>query len=260
MPNANKPIVFVFGAKKGDADARKKNLSAINTQVAYRAHERRREKKSRQRTQAKDDEKVDRATSTSNINNNVTAVSRQPALPVSNIEFSHFIPPTTVSSSSTPALVTSQSTQSTQIVLPRSDLPTAGKPLTQSRRPRADRHESDLVSDTSSDHDGIWSASPASNRYSTPGTDLSAVSPLNGSLDKALDPFFRLPTVASDREKWLVHFCKSCTIFRDTLLTKKTSEKWATLVSALIRIHCFAQIETGYRPMYQQNHSVFNGY
>ena len=55
---SNKPIVFVFGAQKDDADGRKRNLSAINTAVAYRAHEQRRAKKSNLQARSTTEDKV----------------------------------------------------------------------------------------------------------------------------------------------------------------------------------------------------------
>lgn len=200
--HSNKPIVFVFGAKKGDADGRKKNLSAINTQVAYRAHERRREKKSRQRAQneAKEDGKVDQSTSLAKVENSV--------------DFNEFVPEP-VSQQKQPVSVVERNIVATTSGCPNAE---AAHPIliTQSnnrRKPLNHRLDSDLSSDVSSEHDAVWSASPSSHRQSSPGTDLSGLSPLapvqiNGYFDKALDPFFRLPTAASDREKWLVHFCE----------------------------------------------------
>lgn len=218
---SNKPIVFVFGAKKGDADARKKNLSAINTQVAFRAHERRREKnlKSRQRAQAKEDEKVDHSTPASASDISPTSATKVE----STIDFSH-LPPWRPSkqnilveetSPTRPSLKTDTSTVPVATIsttAPSVNPVAANRPvnLHQSRR------ESDLISNISSDRETVnndtWSASPVSAQQSTPATDLSSSSPLvpvsiNGYFDSALDPFFKLPAVASDREKWLVHFC-----------------------------------------------------
>lgn len=193
--NSNKPIVFVFGAKKGDADGRKKNLSAINTQVAYRAHERRREKnlKSRQRGQAKDDEN-----------------EGQPS--ASTLSTPSIRPESSSSSSSSSLSVSVQRRPSATPFVSG----IAPHPLSR-RLLGGRRDESDIASDVSSDRDTVsnelWSASPSSARQSTPSTDLSSSSPLipvqiNTYLDQALDPFYRLPAVASDREKWLIHFCK----------------------------------------------------
>ena len=218
---SNKPIVFVFGTKKGDADGRKKNLSAINTQVAYRAHERRREKKNRQRAQAKQDGQVGQP---------VAPIDPSPSIPTttrpSDIAFSHCPPQ-------------QQSTRSAVLdspkVLPPQQLRIA-PPIFESaygpqvfthpqgykanvQKPPHTRLDSDNVSDSSSEQDTTWSNSPASlaRRYSTPGTDISSISPtapgqINSYFDKALDPFYRLPTVASERERWLVHFCRSSTL------------------------------------------------
>lgn len=222
---SSKPIVFVFGAKKGDADGRKKNLSAINTQVAYRAHERRREKnlKTRQRAQAKelDDASVDHSTSASaaaaskSVNSptsstrietdtNHTRCSPQQALQHdTQDEFRHSARRTSQESVTSIAAATS----SFQLQPPRSNT---------SIRLLGARRESDIASDVSSDRDTInndvWSASPSSVRHSTPSTDMGSSSPvapvsIQGHLHSALDPFFKLPGVASTREKWLVHFC-----------------------------------------------------
>lgn len=220
--SSNKPIVFVFGAKKGDADARKKNLSAINTQVAYRAHERRREKnlKSRQRAQAKEDEKVDHSTLVSDTSpTSSTKVE-------STVDFNRFSPPlslqqTTQDESQRSTMATSQSfttsTTSDTVLSTRLHLlhsSNASRPIELLR----DRRESDLVSSVSSDRDTVSidasSASPSSARQLTPATDLSSSSPMvalniHGYFDSSLDPFFKLPAVASDREKWLVQFCRS---------------------------------------------------
>lgn len=216
--SSQKPIVFVFGAEKGDADGRKKNLSAINTQVAYRAHERRRESKSRQRAQTKDDGKVDQPTS-------VDVSAPTPAKPDKNVNSNNVLPtrrqqqiPTQLETTSPPNPAARAKTLTPTEAAHRHSL------VNRNRRTRVpnDRHESDISSDTSSVQDTTWSASPSSQRHSSPATDVSAVSPLvpvrfNGYFEKGLDPFFRLPTAASDREKWLVHFCKSiqsaCLIF-----------------------------------------------
>lgn len=212
---SNKPIVFVFGTEKGDAVGRKKNLSAINTQVAYRAHERRREKKCRQRAQAKEDGKVDQSTLP-------TDASASTSVKIENkVDFNHFVPGA-VPQQQKPIVVTERELavpQNLVAVLHGFSKAGLARPALINNsnnhpRPCNDRRESDLSSDISSEHDAIWSASPSSNRHSSPGTDLSALSPLvpvqlNGYFDKALDPFFRLPIAATDREKWLVHFCKS---------------------------------------------------
>ncbi|KAK5944444.1 hypothetical protein PMZ80_003726 [Knufia obscura] len=209
---SNKPIVFVFGAKKGDVDGRKKNLSAINTQVAYRAHERRREKKSRQRAQAKEDGKVDQPTSS--IDDTASASVKVE----NNVDFNHFVPETVLYQPK--SLVTAEREPSVSRHLAaatnryaRAEVahPAATINGNNHRRILNDRRESDLSSDASSDHDAVWSASPSSHRFSSPSTDLSGLSPsapvqINGYFDKALDPFFRLPKPATDREQWLVHF------------------------------------------------------
>lgn len=209
--SSNKPIVFVFGAKKGDADGRKRNLSAINTQVAYRAHERRREKKNRQRAQAKEDEKVDQQTSPTG-----TVASTIPG--VDDVEFNTLNADQTRQQGSktlansvapqnlTTSRKTSDATNKSRAVIPFI--------ADDAKRPQNERRESDLSSDISSDHDAVFSLSPSSNRHSSPATDPNSLSPpainhLNAYLEKALDPFFKLPTIASEREKWLVHFCRS---------------------------------------------------
>lgn len=200
--SSNKPIVFVFGAKKGDADGRKKNLSAINTQVAYRAHERRREKKNRQRAQAKEDEKVDQRTL-------LNEPSASEIATVGDIN-----------------LISEQAQQRTAEIVNRSAAPhgfssstTRFETVENQLRPYVSRRESDLSSDGNSERDAVWSLSPSPHRNSTPSTDISSLSPsapaqLNHHFDKALDPFFKLPMVASEREKWLVHFCMfgSCSV------------------------------------------------
>ena len=208
--SSNKPIVFVFGAKKGDADGRKKNLSAINTQVAYRAHERRREKKNRQRAhlEAKEDGDVDQPTSSTDASASISAKVEK------NVDFNHFVPEP-VPYQQKQVLVADHRLAALQNGLTNAE---AARPVLtinsgNRRRRFHDKHESDLSSEVSSDHEAIWSLSPSSHRYSSPGTDLGGLSPyapvqLNGYFDKALDPFFRLPTAASDREKWLVHFCE----------------------------------------------------
>lgn len=212
--SSNKPIVFVFGAKKGDADGRKKNLSAINTQVAYRAHERRREKKSKQRAQAKEDEKVEEPTSSTD------ALASSSAKVEDNVDFNHFVPEPILQQGAPVVLADreipvsqNQVTVSNGVANAEATQPLLNISTNNHRKPYNDRHESDLASEISSDHDAVWSASPSSQRHSSPGTDLSGLSPpapvqINGYFDKALDPFFRLPTAASDREKWLVHFCE----------------------------------------------------
>lgn len=207
--SSNKPIVFVFGTKKGDADARKKNLSAINTQVAYRAHERRREKKNKQRAQAKEEEKVDQRTP-------LNDASASGFAKVDDINFVSVVPEQaqqrTAEIVAHPA--TSQGFSSSHIRYETADKTHsanafhAGSQL----RPHNSRRESDHSSDSNSERDAVWSLSPSPHRNSTPATDLSSTSPsgpaqLNHHFDKALDPFFKLPTVASEREKWLVHFC-----------------------------------------------------
>lgn len=223
---SNKPIVFVFGTKKGDADGRKKNLSAINTQVAYRAHERRREKKSRQKAQAKEDGKVDQSTLP-------TDVSTSTLVKVENrVDFNHYVPGTAPQEQK-PIVVAEhdlavpQNLVAATRVIDKAELPRPAcvDNTNNHYRPFSHRRESDLSSDNSSDHDAIWSASPSSRRQSTPGTDLSTPSPiapvqLNGYFDKALDPFFRLPTAATDRERWLVHFCKP----------PQTEQLWTSLI------------------------------
>lgn len=213
MPGAgsNKPIVFVFGAKKGDAESRKKNLSAINTQVAYRAHERRREKKSKQRAQAKEDGKVDQPQPSSSTERSTTIKVEVP------VDFNSFIPVPVHQEGNgivahrgyvgpqhyaAPIIHYSNGTEAQPVLLNGHRL----------ARPPGCRRGSDLSSEVSSDHDAVWSNSPSSYRYSTPGTDMSS-SPLapvqvSSYFDSALDPFFRLPGPASDREKWLVHFCE----------------------------------------------------
>ena len=213
--SSNKPIVFVFGAKKGDADGRKKNLSAINTQVAYRAHERRREKKSRQRAQAKEDENVDQPTSLTD------AAASTSTKVENNVDFNHYVPETVLQRRAPPVLANREIPVSQNLVaVPNRFITNAEAAQSllvvnsnDHRRPYNDRRESDLSSEISSEHDAVWSASPSSHRQSSPGTDLSGRSPLapvqiNGYFEKALDPFFRLPGAASDREKWLVHFCE----------------------------------------------------
>ncbi|KAK5091986.1 hypothetical protein LTR24_005634 [Lithohypha guttulata] len=217
---SNKPIVFVFGTEKGDAAGRKKNLSAINTQVAYRAHERRREKKGRQRAQAKQDGKVDQSTLSADASASISVKVEN------SIDFNHFVPGA-VPRQQGPIVVAERELAVPQkLVAATNGLSKAG--LARSTlvnnsnshpRPCNDSCESDLSSDISSEHDAIWSASPSSNQHSSPGTELSALSPLapiqlNGYFDKALDPFFRLPTAATDREKWLVHFYQTKTIER----------------------------------------------
>lgn len=226
---SHKPIVFVFGAEKGDAAARKRNLSAINTQVAYRAHERRREKnfKSRQRAQAKEPEKSEELTSTPTSESSPSsAVKAEPA-----VDFRHPLQleasqhsvhdeaeiPVTASTSTvvtSAALVTIDTFTTTLDQQPSSVEGPANFIVP--------RKESDLVSNISSDRDiaghDAWSASPSSIQQSTPSSDVSPVSPLapvsiNGYFDSALDPFFKLPAVASDREKWLVHFCTYTSAF-----------------------------------------------
>lgn len=211
---SNKPIVFVFGAKKGDAESRKKNLSAINTQVAYRAHERRREKKNRQRAQAKEEGKVDQQTSSAS--NETPSLS----LPTNNqttknVDFHYFNPPATVLPTRASYPVTSRIPNVAHSLPEPASYLVPDQAELNSTRPIRHRRSSDNNSDTSSDNDAVWSLSPGSNRQSTPGTELSSYSPpayasgmTNGYFEKGLDPFFRLPTVATDRERWLVHFCK----------------------------------------------------
>jgi len=213
---SNPPIVFVFGAKKGDADGRKKNLSAINTQVAYRAHERRREKKSRQRALAnKEDAKVDQSTSQADASASISLKTEN------NVDFKHFVPESTPREQYSNVLPGHELFVPQNLATPTNTFRSKAEPAypilinnsNYFRRPTNNRCESDLSSDISSEHDAVWSASPSSHRHSSPGTDLSGLSPLgpvqlNGYFDKALDPFFRLPTAASEREKWLVHFCK----------------------------------------------------
>lgn len=227
--SSNKPIVFVFGAKKGDTDARKRNLSAINTQVAYCAHERRREKnlKSRQRAQTKEEEKVDDSISPPVCNlspassfkaESVVDFNQSPSrksLHQSNLD--NFQP------SSTGTSLTSFTSTASATSTPTT---AHGRPPAGTSRPAyfpQSRRQSDLVSNVSSDRDilnnDVWSTSPTSAQQSTPTTELSSFSPhapvsINGYFDSALDPFFKLPAVASDREKWLVHFCTSLKLLR----------------------------------------------
>lgn len=208
--SSNKPIVFVFGAKKGDADGRKKNLSAINTQVAYRAHERRREKKSKQRAQAKEEGKTDQPLSS--IPSASTSIKLE-----DNVNFNQFVP-TQIHPQSRPGNFDQSHVAAHNVAFPGTYFssaetrPNMALDSQHLRRSISERRNSDTSSLLSSEHDAVWSNSPSSARQSTPGTDLSGSSPLapvqlNGYFDKALDPFFRLPTAASDREKWLVHFC-----------------------------------------------------
>lgn len=218
---SNKPIVFVFGAKKGDADARKRNLSAINTQVAFRAHERRREKnlKSRQRAQVKENEQVDQPTSASASDVSPTSATKAE----STIDFNHLPPQTSskpngVDGATSPTHPSLQSDPSPRPVATISTTAFSINPVATNRpiNLHPSRRESDLASNISSDREtvsnDVWSTSPVSARHSTPATELSSSSPLvpvsiNAYFDSALDPFFKLPAVASDREKWLVHFC-----------------------------------------------------
>lgn len=196
--SSNKPIVFVFGAEKGDADGRKKNLSAINTQVAYRAHERRREKKSRQKAQGKEYEQVDQP----------LGVEVDPRSGNSHI----IQPPKLQRQSSQPTAVTLLEDGYMVTTFATTD----GTLLNDSvvhKSPRNNRRGSDLLSDISSSVSAVWPRRQSSNQQSSPVTELTALSPvgpgpLNGYFNTALDPFFRLPTAASDRERWLVHFCK----------------------------------------------------
>ena len=225
----NKPIVFVFGAKKGDVESRKKNLSAINTQVAYRAHERRREKKNRQRAQAKEDGKVEQKTSSVAVPDLSEAPSSSSSSSLAtdqhanDLNFHYFH-----SQGATPPTGARRSGASQGQKHPHAPpKPTTTPYFVPERvelcitKPSHPRHSSDNSSDVSSDNDAVWSLSPASNRQSTPSTELSSYSPpayssgmTNGYFEKGLDPFFRLPTVATDRERWLVHFCKLFLIIR----------------------------------------------
>lgn len=221
---SNKPIVFVFGAKKGDADGRKKNLSAINTQVAYRAHERRREKnlKSRQRAQAKEQEleqeqqnqnaRVDQSTSATRSDNTPASFTKVDVGATTYPRFS----PQQISQHNTQGEPEHSSRRTSQTSVTTTSFQLQPSRTITSTRLLGARRESDLASDVSSDRDTInndtWSASPSSARHSTPATDLGSSSPIapvsiHGHLNSALDPFFKLPAVASDREKWLVHFC-----------------------------------------------------
>lgn len=223
--NSIKPIVFVFGAKKGDADGRKRNLSAINTQVAYRAHERRREKKSRQRAQAKEEQKSEQAIpslaptsqtafTTNELNSGDVNIRKSCPTKVEDCSKNQIfsVPPTT--SEQPLQFPINQPLQ--QVFSLNPDV----KP-----RPAGGRRISQESSDTNSDFDSIggneiWSASPSSGRYSSPATDLTPPTPasyvqINSYFDKALDPFFALPVPATDREKWLVHFCKYSSTISD---------------------------------------------
>lgn len=221
---SNKPIVFVFGAKKGDADGRKKNLSAINTQVAYRAHERRREKnlKTRQRAQAKEleDANLDQPTSAlaaaSGTDNSPTS-STKVELDTNHTRFSpqQVLQHDTQYESQPSVRKTSQESVASIAAATSSSQLQPSRTKTNVRL-LATRRESDLASDVSSDRDTVnndmWSTSPSSARHSTPSTDLGSSSPtapvsIQGHFRSALDPFFKLPGIASDREKWLVHFC-----------------------------------------------------
>lgn len=221
---SNKPIVFVFGAKKGDADGRKKNLSAINTQVAYRAHERRREKnlKTRQRAQAKEleDANLDQSTSasaTASRGDNPPPLSTKAEIDTNRTRFSpqQVLQHDTQDESQHSSRRTSQESV-TSIAAATSSFQLQPSCTNTSVKFLSTRRESDLASDVSSDRDtvnnDVWSASPSSARHSTPSTDIGSSSPvapisIHGHLNSALDPFFKLPGVASDREKWLVHFC-----------------------------------------------------
>ena len=216
--SSNKPIVFVFGAKKGDADGRKKNLSAINTQVAYRAHERRREKKNRQRAQAQEDGQADEPRPSNDLAvSGIAAASNVDAKPVdadNHLQSSKI--ETTAGKQAFQA-----PPQSYNHVLRFSNNRPAQHVFALEKnvnlQVREATRSSDQLSDSSSDREvtstAIWSASPTSGRHSSPATDLTstspvALTPLNGHLQKALDPFFRLPVPATNREQWLVHFCK----------------------------------------------------
>lgn len=213
---SNKPIVFVFGTAKGDTDARKKNLSAINTQVAYRAHERRREKKNRQKAQAKEDAKsADQPLPSDALptKSTASASTKTGAKLENNVPLPDFVP----------AQVELRFNNPLPHNVPSSDLGRAApkilhriQPINRvsyiadAKRPSYDRHESDAASDSSSDRDVFSTISPGSRRHSTPGTDLTSISPnsvaINSYFEKALDPFFRLPVDADAREQWLVHF------------------------------------------------------
>ncbi|KAK5086527.1 hypothetical protein LTR05_003695 [Lithohypha guttulata] len=215
MGNAgsNKPIVFVFGTQKGDTDGRRKNLSAINTQVAYLAHERRREKKNRQRAQAKEDAKADKQapsgeTLPSSSKSSSVKVENDVANPVkfapSQVQClnAKFVPR---------QLPLGHQAQIISEARVPPQPPTQLFSSVDTRRPQNDRRESDTGSDSSSDRESFWSISPAARRDSTPGTEISDLTPpaplqLNGYFDRALDPFFMLPVAASDREQWLVQF------------------------------------------------------
>lgn len=220
---SNKPIVFVFGAKKGDAESRKKNLSAINTQVAYRAHERRREKKNRQRAQVKEEGKVDQQTlpalSDASAPSSSSPVSSSASQPDhQNVNCHHYHSQCAILPTSTTYAGSSKSSSLNQPISRTIETSHFQSGIAEIKvlRPNRIRRPSDNNSETSSENDVVWSLSPASNRYSTPATELSSCTPpaytsglTNGYFEKGLDPFFRLPTVASDREKWLVHFCRS---------------------------------------------------
>lgn len=208
---SNKPIVFVFGTAKGDTDARKKNLSAINTQVAYRAHERRREKKNRQKAQAKEDPKSANQPQ-SNGDSSSAQVSTKSAIKLeNNVPLPEFVPAQAQSQVNhlphdVPLALDHAPSKTLQRIQPINRQPH----IINSRRPMYGRHESDVSSDSSSDRDGYSSISGGARRYSTPGTDLTSLSPnsvtFNSYFEQALDPFFQLPRDADKREQWLVHF------------------------------------------------------
>ena len=232
--STHKPIVFVFGTpgQKSDADTRKKNLSAINTQVAYRAHERRREKKNRQRALAKEEDKVDQKSQqrTSSLHNVDVSSSNTLSTPsahnqnVSSIDFHHYDPfnhggpaeSRVPIPSALPRYPANAQIQPQLIHLPPALAIHPQKVIFDSGPLYHRRRSADLSSEAASEQDRIWSPSPTSNGQSTPATELSSVSPTSSSslmadsyFQQALDPFFRTPTIASEREKWLVHFCES---------------------------------------------------
>lgn len=227
----NKPIVFVFGAKKGDAESRKKNLSAINTQVAYRAHEQRRAKKNRQRAQAKEEGKVEQQTSSVTVPDLIEAPTSSSFSSSSlatnqhadDVNFHYFHPQGAILPTGTGPSGASQGQKHPHAPPKTTTIPYFVPERVELciTKPSHPRHSSDNSSDISSDNDAVWSLSPGSNRQSTPSTELSSYSPpayssgmTNGYFEKGLDPFFRLPTVATDRERWLVHFCKLFLIIR----------------------------------------------
>jgi len=154
--SSNKPSLLVTGARRTKPDGQWKKLSALNTQVAYRAHARRREKKSRQQAQAEEDAMVNRPISPLDVSASTAPKAEN------NVNLKHFTP-------ERGQQLNSGFTMSYETAAAQNHYLVSNEDNHKSHE--SDGHESNSSSDIPFDQDIVGSVTSLSHQHSSPKKD-----------------------------------------------------------------------------------------